>query len=160
MSDLFNQIDNGAEFSVDGKHRYSLWRIWDKNKPLVMFIVLKPSTANKINDDPTIRRIKQFTFNWNYGGFYMMNLFTYITPFPEKLKKHNDLPENNIRLLKRTAFECDRVIFAWGSFNEAKERAKEVMRIFDGYALMINKDGSPRHPLYIKGNTNPIPMYI
>ena len=55
MQDLFD--DNGADFSPDRKHRYSLWRIWDRSKPLVMFIGLNPSTANESDNDPTIRSV-------------------------------------------------------------------------------------------------------
>ncbi len=153
-ADLFDQTDNGAIFSDCRKYRYALWRIWDKDVRLVMFIGLNPSTANESKDDPTIRRVKRFASDWGFGGFYMMNLFAHITPYPGQLKAaHN--PMNNM-WLKKIALKCDLIIFAWGSFNKATERAKEVMKMFTGYALGINKDGSPRHPLYVKSNIKPI----
>ncbi len=160
MVDLFNQIDSGAGFSLNRKYRYVLWRIWDNSKPFVMFIGLNPSTANEATDDPTIRRVVSFANRWGYGGVYMTNLFAFVTAYPEKLKECDDPLGANNKWLKEFAKKCERIIFAWGSFPESKERAKEVMQLFDGYALMINKDGSPRHPLYVKGNTNPVPMYI
>jgi len=153
-TDLFDQTDNGAYFSDCRKYRYALWRIWDKSKQLVMFIGLNPSTANESKDDPTIRRVKKFASDWGFGGFYMMNLFAYVTSDPGELKKHNNLI-NNFWLLKISS-KCKRVVFAWGSFNEATERAQEVIQMFAGYALRINKDGSPRHPLYVKSNIKPI----
>lgn len=125
-----------------------------------MFIGLNPSTANEETDDPTIRRVKQFASDWGYGGVYMMNLFAYVTPYPEELKKCRDPLGDNDVWLEKKASECESIIFAWGSFDEAAERAKHIMEKFHGYALVINKDGSPRHPLYVKSNTNPIPFKI
>ena len=37
-------------------YRYKLSRIWNSDKPMVMFIMLNPSTADADVDDPTIRR--------------------------------------------------------------------------------------------------------
>lgn len=150
--DLFNHIDNGATFSEGRKYRYALWRIWDKNKPLIMFIGLNPSTVNEHKDDPTICRVKKFAFDWGYGGVYMMNLFAYVTAYPKELIKCNNPLGDNDKFLKKISERCDKIIFAWGSFDEAKDRAKKVAEMFDGYALMINKDGSPRHPLYVKSD--------
>lgn len=156
--DLFNQNTSGAEFSKCRKYRYALWRIWDDSKPLIMFIGLNPSTANEATDDPTIRRVKRFAADWGYGGFYMMNLFALVSPYPEDLRKSDDPLGDNDGWLERISEKCDKIIFAWGSFDEAAERAKEVMQKFNGYALVINKDGSPRHPLYVPADTVPVPI--
>jgi hypothetical protein len=43
------------------KYRYTLTRVWDETKDKVMFIGLNPSTADEIEDDPTIRRCINFT---------------------------------------------------------------------------------------------------
>lgn len=153
--DLFSQEDNGALFSECKKHRHALWRIWDQNKPLVMFIGLNPSTANEHTDDPTIRRVKKFAADWGYGGVYMMNLFTYVTAYPEELIKCGD---PNYSVLRVMADKCEKIIFAWGSFKEAEDRGREVINMFDGYALVINSNGSPRHPLYVKADVVPVKM--
>lgn len=156
--DLFKigDLEKGAIFSDCRKYRYVLWRIWDTNKPFIMFIGLNPSTANEKTDDPTIRRVQRFAFDWGYGGVIMMNLFVYVTSSPEELEKCNDHLSLNNEWLTSVAVICERIIFAWGSFKQARERAKEVKKMFDGYALAINKDGSPKHPLYIKKNVKPI----
>lgn len=152
IQDLFGG-SNGAIFSEDKKYRYVLWRIWDKNKPLIMFIGLNPSTANEYIDDPTIRRIKTFTKIWEYGGFYMLNLFTYITVYPEELIKCNNPLKLANWYLEIYVKKCEKIVFAWGSFQEAKNRAEEIINRLKGYALKINKDGMPAHPLYIPTNT-------
>lgn len=157
--DLFNKEgdwNKGAVFSDCRKYRYVLWRIWNKNKPFIMFIGLNPSTANETKDDPTIRRVQKFAFDWGYGGVIMMNLFVYVTSQPEELEKCKGPWWLNNEWLTNIAVICERIIFAWGSFQQAKERAEEVKKMFDGYALAINKDGSPRHPLYVKKNIEPV----
>ena len=153
---LFDTNNNGAIFSDCGKYRYALWRVWDRDKPLVMFIGLNPSTANKTTNDPTIRRVQKFALDWGFGGVYMMNLFVYVTAHPEELIKHPEHLKRNDILLTAFADKCQRIIFAWGSFKEARERAKEVTKMLNGYALVINKDGSPKHPLYVKRDVKPI----
>lgn len=38
-------MEKGAVISICEKYRYKLWRIWDKEKPKLLFIMLNPSTA-------------------------------------------------------------------------------------------------------------------
>lgn len=152
MTDLFNKENNGAKFSDCGKHRLLLWRIWDESKPLIMFIGLNPSTANANTDDPTIRRVKAMANSWGYGGVYMMNLFTYISTDPKQLNIEHGNSEDCDWYLETTATMVDKIIFAWGNF-EVLGRDKEVKGMFpNSYALHINKNGSPKHPLYVRSD--------
>ena len=156
--DLFNQTDTGAIFSECKKYRYALWRIWDKSKPYIMFIGLNPSTANEFKNDPTFTRVIGFANDWGYGGVYMMNLFSFVTAYPKELQIDEDSLQINNRWLKVISVKCDRIIFAWGSFKEAEQRSNYILERFKGFALEINKDGSPKHPLYVKSNIEPIKM--
>lgn len=154
MSDLF--MYSGARFSDCGRYRFSLWRIWDKNKDCVAFIGLNPSTANATTDDPTIRRVIKFGADNGYGGIYMLNLFTLISPDPSYLKKSIISPDllANFHLEHHSGYPIKDRVFCWGSFKEAKERANEVIKMFpNALCLGQNQDGSPKHPLYLKGNT-------
>lgn len=154
--------NNGAEFSADKKYRYVLWRIWDDSKPTVVFIGLNPSTANENKDDNTIRRVKRFANSLGFGGVYMLNLFAWVTPYPDELKRCDDPVGDNDKWIMEISGKCEQVIFAWGSFMEASDRAKHVLKMFThGYALKLNRDGSPRHPLYVPGKTKlvPYPMW-
>lgn len=156
---LFGKENNGAKFSDDGKHRLMLWRIWDDRKPLFMFIGLNPSTANADNDDPTIRRIKAIADYNGYGGFYMNNLFTFISTDPAKL---NMTEGNHIEAywyLQTNANQANNeVIFGWGSF-KVRGRDQQIKEMFPfAKCLHVNKNGSPKHPLYIKTNTKFINM--
>lgn len=153
-------MDKGAHFSEDRQYRYALWRIWNENKPLVMFIGLNPSTANEHVDDPTIKRVMKLVGGWNYGGFYMMNLFAIVSSKPEVLVNHPDPLGDNDHWLEKIAIECKMVLFAWGSFKQAKDSAEAVKKRFPGaYCLRKSKDGNPWHPLYIPAKTQPISFF-
>jgi len=78
-----------ATFSPCRKYRYSLFRIWDEDKSLVLFIGLNPSTADEKEDDPTIRRCINFAkqWGWGYGGLIMGNLFSFRATQPSDLKQ-------------------------------------------------------------------------
>lgn len=148
------KTDNGAKFSDDRKHRLVLWRIWHPKKRLIMFIGLNPSTANATTNDATIRRITNMAKLWGYGGFYMLNLFTYISTDPKKLNiREGNHTDADFHLV--TAATCvDKIVCAWGNFN-VFGRDKEVKAMFTRvYALHINKNGTPKHPLYVKTNTD------
>lgn len=154
--DLFGDI--GADFSKCRKYRFALWRIWDKSKDKVMFIGLNPSTANETESDPTLTRVIAFGKRLGYGGVYMMNCFPWVSTDPDNLNVLG-FKEYNDHMLKKVADECKDVIFAWGAFKvvSATGRDVELCKLFPcAKALVINKDGSPRHPLYVNGNTVPV----
>lgn len=146
MSDLFGQT--GAEFSKCGKFRYKLWRIWDSAKPIAMCIGLNPSTANGIDDDPTIIVTRRMLHRLGYGGFYMMNLFAFITSYPAHLLTCADpLGENETKLSEVEGL-CSEVIVCWGNFKQAGERIKQVLpRYPQAKCFGINHNGTPCHPL-------------
>jgi len=147
--------DFGAEFSKCRNYRYALWRVWDNTKPLVMFIGLNPSTANETESDPTIKSVCRIAKNNGYGGVYMMNCFPYVSTDPNKLRDFGNTALNDHWLYKVSAM-CQEIVFAWGSFDVVKElgRDVELSGMFpNAKALFVNKNGSPKHPLYCKSDT-------
>lgn len=155
-----NQINSGATFGKDRKHRFALWRIWDPSKPLIMFIGLNPSTANETSDDNTIRRVKSMAEGWGYGGVYMCNCFPYISTNPKLLDCQSELPTNDSYLIQ-IGEKCEEIVFAWGNFEEVTKhgRDKHMLTLFPhAKCLVKNKSGSPKHPLYVKGDTKLIPF--
>jgi hypothetical protein len=150
-------MNKSALFSDCRKYRYWLLREWDTDKPKIMFIGLNPSTANETDDDPTIRRVIGFAKDWGYGGVYMMNLFAICSSDPSILKSCEDPIGKNDYWLYTIRKECKRVLFAWGNFKEAVERSSFVSSKFTGaICLGFNKNGTPKHPLYVSANTLPI----
>lgn len=153
-------MNRGAKFSDCGKYRYLLWRIWDYDLPRLQLVGLNPSTANTEEDDPTIENIIRILKHLGYGGFYMTNLFGLISSNPENLRSCPDPVKDNDYFLKAARAETQEVVFCWGKFPMAVYRAKQIRGYFDeAYCFGKNKDGSPRHPLYLKSeNVKLIPL--
>ena len=149
-------VEKGATFSSCRKYRFELHRIWDKEKSCVMFVGLNPSTANEQTDDATIRRVIGFAKKWGYGGVYMLNCFPFVSTNPDDLKDRAMLKENDKYLELIGKEVCEQVIFAWGAFDIVKETSRDIaltVMFPNAKALVINKDRSPRHPLYVPLNT-------
>ncbi len=147
--DLFANpgIIKGADFSKDKKQRFLLWRLWGIDQPL-MWICLNPSMAGVNHDDPTLKRIMGFSGKAKAGGCIVANLFPMVSTDPKGL---GDDPEHtNPGLLMEVSKLCKGVVFGWGAEPIAQEAGHIVSTLFpDGMCLGHNKDGSPKHPLYV-----------
>jgi len=155
-------MERNAKFSNDGKNRYWLSRIWDIKKPFVMFVGLNPSTANAENDDPTIRRVMSIAKHHGFGGIWMVNCFPCITAYPKDIVIDYDEFEINEEYIKKISASCSEVVFAWGNFKEPGQHGRDarLMRMFpDAKCLQKNKNGSPKHPLYVKTETEFKPFF-
>ena len=137
----------GAEFSIDKKERYSLNREWDKSKNKILYIMLNPSLADDKNDDPTIRRLINFTKKFNYGGFLVGNIFTKITPNPKELDKSKGMSDKNFEELIKLINKVDQIVYAWGSSIEEPQLLKKL--VLSPKCFGKNVNGTPKHPLYL-----------
>lgn len=146
--------NNGAIFVGEGTpncFRYQLWRQWDSEKDFVTFIGLNPSKANATQDDATIRRVIRFAQSWGYGGIYMVNLFAYVSTDPKVLLQSQEfkIGLKNDWAITDAVQRSARVIFAWGSFDVNGRDKQIIERYPNAYCLIVNQDGTPRHPLYV-----------
>lgn len=157
------RVTGSACLSPCGRYRYELTRSWDGKLPKVAFVMLNPSKADATIDDPTIRKCIGLADRWGYGELRVYNLFALRATDPEELLTHPDPigPVNNRAIVGPS--ECDLVVCAWGSFKvkgEHEDRASKFLTIaltgLDLYALAVNLDGNPRHPLYVKNDTQPV----
>jgi len=146
-----NNILRNARFSNDKKHRYKLSRHWDLNKPQILYIMLNPSIGNESIDDPTIKRLLSFTRKFNYGGFFVGNLFTYITPNPKTLDTSIGLTNKNLNILHNLVSKVDKVVYAWGN---SIEEPNEFKKFISGpMCFGKNLNGTPSHPLYLPSSS-------
>ena len=149
-----------ALISECGKYRYWLKRkseLVHPEKDAALFVMLNPSTADSELDDPTIRRCKGFAKSWGCNGLVVANLYAYRATKPTELwtTEDNIGPDNN-EWLQMLAVEYDDIVCAWGA-NAKPERVKEFCLIAKSagarlWCLGMTKNGSPRHPLYIKAD--------
>jgi hypothetical protein len=156
-------------FSPCRKYRYTLWRkvpvtfSFDERKwsgPYVQFIGLNPSTANEVQNDPTIRRCIDFASRWGFTQMCMTNLFGFCSAYPQEMMASADPIGENDRYLEEVGRNAGLIVAAWGAFSCAIERGKKVQELFKGrlHHLGLNSDGSPKHPLYLRKDTTPIPF--
>jgi hypothetical protein len=142
---LLQEIKTGAVVSPDQRYRYSLWRAWDAGSPLLMFVMLNPSTADANTDDPTIRRCMGFARLHGFGGIGVLNLYAFRATEPREMFRAIDPvgPEND-RYFNDMSPSAT-VIAAWGTHARA-DRVRQVRRLLGDRALFslgVTKDGSP-----------------
>ena len=148
----------GAILSDDKVYRYQLTRIWDEDKPKVLFIMLNPSTADALEDDPTIIRVVNFAKSWNYGGVFVVNLYAFRSTDPKRLSEIDDpIGPENITHIRELVGSVDRVIYAWGNKKTEPKWLREL--ITTPYCIAHSTKGIPKHPLYLKGDSQPI-LYL
>ncbi|MFA5252530.1 MAG: DUF1643 domain-containing protein [Phycisphaerae bacterium] len=149
----------GAIFNPDHKYRYELCRRWGYGGRNINFVGLNPSTANETTDDPTIRRCVGFAQAWGFDEMHMLNLFALVSsdPFALCSTKIDPIGLENDSYLR--CLNPETIVIAWGSWgklrvNTIKDRVRTVLGYFDNpYCLGRNKDGEPKHPLYLPGDT-------
>lgn len=149
-----------AAFSPCRRYRYKLSRVWSPTLPAVVFVGLNPSTADEQKDDPTVRRCIGFARKWNFGGLILVNLFAYRSTDPAGLLWAGDPvgPENDEQILA-SARTAAQVVLAWGAKGNLLDRDQQVLSLLpDAHCLGTTKDGHPKHPLYLAGNTRVRPF--
>ena len=113
--------------------------------------MLNPSIGNEKIDDPTIRRLLSFTRKFDYGGFFVGNLFTYITPNPKILDTSIGLTNKNLNILTNLVSKVDKVVYAWGNYIEEPNELKTF--ISNPMCFGKNINGTPKHPLYLPSDS-------
>ena len=154
-------IRSSALYSPCGTYRYALTRIWDALAPKLLFIMLNPSTATELKNDPTIERCERRAKALGYGSFCACNLFAYRATDPRDLKKAKDpIGPDNLAQLMIAARGSDAILCAWGTHGSymGMGPAIQILLVSEGFALYhlgLSKDGHPKHPLYIGYRTSP-----
>lgn len=157
-----------ATISPCGSYRYTLYRRIPSVLRWVnpcLFVMLNPSTADATLDDPTIRRCISFAKREGCTDLTVVNLFALRATDPAELRKHNDPfgPDNAKHLSEQILKHQNigSIVVAWGA-NPITNReyigvAKMALKNAGALCLGMTKDGSPRHPLYVKNDQPLIP---
>lgn len=144
-----------AVYSPCEKYRYSLTRTWDDAAGKVAFVMLNPSTATEVQNDPTVERCERRARTLGFGAFRVTNIFAWRDTDPRKMRAAVDPigPSNDDAIADACAW-ADQVIAAWGTHGEHLGRGASVEQILRRantpiYHLGLSKAGHPKHPLYI-----------
>ena len=143
-----------ALYSPDNRYRYALTRDWALGQR-VLFVMLNPSTATEMQNDPTVERCERRARALGFGGFAVANIFAFRATDPRVMRAASDPvgPANDATILE-LASSANQIICAWGSHGAHLDRGAKVEALLrvtrnDLYHLGLTKAGQPRHPLYI-----------
>lgn len=150
---------DGSAVSGHGRsYRYLLTRRWGVG-PTAVFVMLNPSTADAERDDPTLTRCVSFARREGCAALAVVNLFALRSPDPRVLARHRDPvgPRNDTYIAAACA-AAPLVVAAWGTGGRLHGRAAQVTAMLARAGVRLwcvgtTKDGSPRHPLYVRGST-------
>lgn len=144
-----------ATYSDCEKFRYALTRIWDPKGTRINFLMLNPSTATEVQNDPTVERCERRARALGHGAFRVTNIFAFRATDPKVMRAAPDPigPENDAAILDAATW-ADAVVCAWGTHGAHMDRGRHVEGLLRGADLNLlhlglSKAGHPKHPLYI-----------
>lgn len=150
-----------AEYSTCGLYRFRLTRTWDQSERHALFIMLNPSTATEIKNDPSVERCERRARALEFGSFTVCNLFAYRSTNPKKLKEIGDPTGIGNDAAITSSSKCaDIVVCAWGNHGAHLSRGRLVESMLrdngcDLHHLGITAQGFPKHPLYVSYSVKP-----
>lgn len=164
----------GALFSDCRLYRWTLWRHWDAPRgvagappSLCAFVGLNPSTADEVQDDPTVRRCIRYAQQWGFSGMYMLNIFGFRATDPGVMRSQDDpVGVDNDHWIRTIVSRCDQTVFCWGNHGLHRERSQAVCRLLGRlrsrrrvmYSFGLTGQGEPKHPLYLRKDAPLIPF--
>lgn len=144
-----------AVYSDCEHYRYTLTRIWEPAAGKISFVMLNPSTATEVQNDPTVERCERRARALGYGSFQVCNIFAWRDTDPFAMRKAADpIGPANDQAITETCHWADKVVCAWGTHGAHLERGRTVEHLMRKtgkplYHLGLSKAGHPKHPLYI-----------
>jgi len=150
-----------ALYSDCERYRYALTRVWDEKGKRVLFVMLNPSTATEVQNDPTVERCERRARALGFGAFQVTNIFAWRDTDPRKMRAAADpTGAMNDQFILEGAQWADTVVAAWGTHGAHLGRGAAVAKLLHQsgrplYTLGLTKDGHPKHPLYISYSQQP-----
>tara|TARA_R110002096_G_scaffold52222_11_gene136228 strand:+ start:2554 stop:3072 length:519 start_codon:yes stop_codon:yes gene_type:complete len=150
-----------AVYSPCEAYRYELTRVWDEAGEKVCFVMLNPSTATEVQNDPTVERCERRARALGYGAFRVVNIFAWRATDPRVMRAEADpVGPGNDAAITAGARWADRVICGWGSHGAHLSRGAAVEGLLRAtglplWHLGLTRAGAPRHPLYIAYTRQP-----
>jgi hypothetical protein len=125
----------------------------------MLFVMLNPSTADALVDDPTIRRCIGFAQREGMGALEVVNVFAFKATDPKAMfgAGRDIVGPDNREHARWAVAQASRVVVAWGAHPVGSSPIPAVIAHANRWCLGVTKDGSPRHPLYVRADQPLIP---
>lgn len=151
-----------AVYSDCERYRYLLTRSWGRG-PKALFVMLNPSTATEVQNDPTVERCQRRAVALGYGAFRVTNIFAFRATDPKVMRAAADPigPANDAAILESLSW-ADTVLCAWGNHGLHLDRGAAVTTLLRQagvplFHLGLTGQAQPRHPLYVGYDQQPQP---
>lgn len=158
---LKGDAESVAVYSPCEAYRYALTRVWQPRGRKALFVMLNPSTATEVQNDPTVERCERRARALGFGAFRVTNIFAYRATDPKVMRAQGDPvgPGNDAAIVEGAAW-ADQIICGWGSHGAHLERGAAVTALLRAtglplYHLGLTQAGAPKHPLYIGYQVQP-----
>ena len=151
-----------AVYSPCEAYRYLLTRVWNPEGEKALFVMLNPSTATEVQNDPTVERCERRARALGFGAFRVTNIFAFRATDPRVMRAVADPigPGNDAAIADSAQGWADRIICAWGTHGAHLGRGAQVERSLRAtgrplFTLGLSQGGHPKHPLYIGYDRQP-----
>ena len=120
--------------------------------------MLNPSVADEKIDDSTIKKCIAYSKKFNHNELYVVNLFPQIQKKPnfKKLKKC----KTNRLVIEKTLKKINTIYLAWGFNYKISNEITEIIKNKKVFVLELSKKNTPKHPLYLKNNIEPVRIFL
>lgn len=158
---LKGDAESVAVYSPCEAYRYTLTREWQAGGRKALFVMLNPSTATEVQNDPTVERCERRARTLGFGAFRVTNIFAYRATDPKVMRAQADpVGPGNDQAIADGAAWADQIICGWGSHGAHLARGAAVADLLRAtrlplYHLGLTLAGAPKHPLYIGYATQP-----
>jgi hypothetical protein len=157
---VLQMVTRSCVFSDDRIYRYRLDIAWGEGGlGNVAWCLLNPSTADEIENDPTVERRFRWSMAHGYDSLSIVNIFAYRATDPDVMKAQADPvgPDDDRHILE-VAKASDLFVVGWGNHGSHLGRGWQVTEMLsregiEPQCLGINRDGQPKHPLYTSYTT-------
>ncbi|HWN72051.1 MAG TPA: DUF1643 domain-containing protein [Haliangium sp.] len=128
-----------------------------------VFCMLNPSKADAFRPDNTVTRGMGFASRWGCQLYEAVNIEPFRSTDPKGLYTWTDSDRNHEENLQHILSACRHatiVIASWGVHGEHRGRGRQVRTFLADHGIRLHhlgltKDGHPKHPLYLKADTEP-----
>lgn len=159
-------MNRDATFSSCGTCRFTLTREWD-DRPKLLVCMFNPSTANDLEDDPTVGLVCHIASFNGFGGIVVVNgvplcsskplRAVQMTQWDKSQDWHaRDLLQQNLGVIQKEVEKAGAVLLAWGALGErcgdwmetVLDEIKDALPVgSEIYCLAKTKAGHPKHPM-------------
>lgn len=149
-----------AAFDREKRYRYALSICWRAGGPILVALMLNPSTADHMQNDQTVERVCRRAKAMGMGGVMVLNVFAWRETNRLKMLQQADPvgPLNDCfieaGLQLAHLIPGSKVLVGWGNEGGHRGRSDEIVELLrkaevQAYCLKVCANGQPGHPLYI-----------